>query len=88
MMMDLWTLLVENVFGGFWLAIVGLTIIFTIILALGTVSAFGIIIFCTFFWLAMAIGYGYPLITVFIGIIISAWAIYQWVSWMERGGIG
>ena len=65
-MMDLWTLFVENVFGGFWMSVFGLCALIFMILALGRLSGWSIISFIIVFFLAMAIGYGYPLVLVLI----------------------
>ena len=61
-MMNLWDLFVEQMFGSFWAAVVFLVIIFAIILALGGISLYTNLIFNAYFVLAMAIGYGYPLL--------------------------
>lgn len=77
MVMDLYTLFIENVFGGFWLAVIGLAAVFFLMLAMGGVSAYSIGIFVMVFALAMAIGYGNSIITVPIVIFILSWSILQ-----------
>ena len=76
-MMDLWTLFVENIFGGFWLAIFGLATIQSIIMAIGGISAYSNLTFVMFFFLAMLIGYGQPLIPLFVFIIMVLYTFYQ-----------
>jgi len=87
-MISIWNLFVENVFGGFWLSVAGLVLIFFLILAMGGVSIFDILTFLLFFLLAMALGYGYAIVTVPIVILIVAWAIFQYMRFQERGGYG
>jgi hypothetical protein len=85
-MMDLWTLLVENIFGGFWLSVFGMTLIMFIILAIGSLSGAAILEYLMLFLFAMALGYGYPLITVlFFGIIVY-YFVSQLIGWQERSG--
>lgn len=86
-MMDLWTLFVENVFGGFWLAVFGLAFVILIILALGNCSSFTVLTYVTIFLMAMAIGYGHPIVTIPIVIAVLMWSIMQWYGWLERGAV-
>ncbi len=71
-MIDLWTLLVVNLFQGFWLAVFGIAGMMFMILMIGRVSAVTTYNFLTIFFLAMAIGYGYTLFSILliIGIFI------------------
>ena len=69
-MIDLWTLLVVDLFQSFWLAVVGLAVLFWIIFTIGRVSQVTIFNFVSIFILAMAIGYGYALITILLTITI------------------
>lgn len=68
--MDLWTLLVVNMFQGFWLAVLGLVALFWIIMVIGRVSQVTIFNFISIFVLAMAIGYGYEMITILITMMV------------------
>lgn len=68
--MDLWTLLVVNLFQGFWLAVLGVAALFWIIFVIGKVSQVTIFNFISIFILAMAIGYAHVLITILTTIII------------------
>lgn len=86
MLMNLWDLFVENVAGGFWLSVVILTIIILIILALGGLSGFTILTYLTLFFVAMAYGYGYPLINVLVFAIALYYAVSQFNGWLERSG--
>ena len=82
---DLYTLFVENVFGGFWLAIVGLAvIIFIIMAAFGRMSAFSSIIYLMLFVLAMALGYGAAWIFVLLLLVVIIYFITQVYSFVGR----
>ncbi len=63
-MIDLWTLLVVNLFQGFWFAVIGLTFMFWIILTIGRVSQMTSINFLMIFLIAMAIGYSNPIVMI------------------------
>ena len=69
-MIDLWTLLVVNLFQGFWLAVLGLCALFWIIFVIGRVSQVTIFNFMSIFILAMAIGYSNALIMILTTIMI------------------
>ena len=57
--LDLWTLFVQNVFGGSFAAtVIGLTIVYFIILILGRISIYTAIWVCLLFILALSLGYG------------------------------
>ena len=85
-MMDLWTLFVENIFGGFWISVIGLLVVMAIILMSGGVSFLTVIIFSTFFILSMAIGYGHPIITIPIAIAIFGGFVFELIGLIESGG--
>ena len=69
-MIDLWTLLVVDLFQSFWLAVVGLVVLFWIIFVIGKVSQVTIFNFMSIFILAMAIGYGYEIVSILITMTI------------------
>lgn len=69
-MMSLWTLFVVEVFGSFWAAVFGLTIIMYIILVLGGTSQDTCLTYSFIFILIMAICYGQILISVLMTIAI------------------
>lgn len=85
-MMDLWTLFVENIFGGFWISVVGLIAVMGIILMIGGISFLTIIIFSSFFILSMAIGYGHPIIIIPITIAIFGGFVFELIGLLESGG--
>ena len=85
-MIDLWTLLVENIFGGFWLSVFGMIIIMALILAFGGVSVVSMVFFLLIFFVAMAMGYGYPIIIVPIFMLAMYYMVSQWIGYLERSG--
>lgn len=83
-MINLWDLFVEQLFGNFFVAVVFIALIFFIILMLGGVSYFTVIIFLLFYFLAMAIGYGIPLITVAVVTFSVMYLMYQILKWWNN----
>jgi hypothetical protein len=75
-MMDLWMLLVEYVWGGFYAAIFGMAMIFLVILMMGGVSIFTALWFCGIFLFVMFLGNGVWLIVLPVSILI----IYMFVK--------
>lgn len=69
-MIDLWALLVVNLFQGFWLAVLGICALFWIMMTIGKVSQVTIINFLSIFIIAMALGYGYEIISILVTISI------------------
>ena len=76
--MDLYTLFVENSFGGFWSAIFALSFVFMLILIFGGVTGYSIGWLIIIFALTMTIGYGHPIVTIPVVIGLIAWALLQW----------
>jgi len=83
-MMDLYTLFIDNVFGSFWMAVVALVLINGLILVMGGVSGYSVGLFLGIFLLAMALGYGYNILTVPILIIVIVWSIFQMTKFIEE----
>lgn len=68
---DLWTLLVVQLFGGFWLAAFGIAALLFILMAVfGRMSTLSTMNYLLVYFLAMSIGYGYRWLTVLIGFLI------------------
>jgi uncharacterized membrane protein YcaP (DUF421 family) len=84
-MMDLYALFIEQIFGGFWIAVMGIAFIMLIIMILGNVSFYTIMWFEYVFLIAMGIGYGQALISVTISIIIFAIFLFQVKGYVDRG---
>lgn len=79
--LDFWTVFVSYVFGSFWLAVIGLMLLFFFILAvIGKCSVYTVTWFNILFLLAMAIGYGLVVVTT---IINFAFLIYFYFSWSK-----
>ena len=79
-LMNLWDIFVEQMFGAFWPAVLFLAIIFFLILMLGGISLYTVIIFESYFILAMSIGYGYPLLVFPLlagSLIYATWQIFK-----------
>ena len=68
--LDLWTLFVVNVFGGFFPAVIGLMAFMFLIFILGRVSMYSVLSFMALFVMCMAMGYGYGLITLAVTVTI------------------
>ena len=69
-MIDLWELLVVDMFGSFWLAVIGICFAMYIIMVVGRVSQVTILNFLSIFVLSMAIGYAYAFIAIIITMLI------------------
>ena len=80
---DLWTILVEQVFGGFWLSTLFLMIIMGIIMVFGGVSSFTIMVYESVFLFAMLIGYGYNIVTIPLFVMLVSWAVYQFARYIN-----
>jgi len=61
---------VVNLFQSFWLAVLGLVALFWIILVIGKVSQVTTLNFLSIFLLAMAMGYGFSLMSILATILI------------------
>ena len=72
MIIDLWTLLVIDLFQSFWMAVIAVAALLWVIMAIGRVSQLTTLNFISIFLLTMAIGYGYSLIgiLIFIGYFV------------------
>jgi len=88
-MLDLWSLLVEYVFGGFYVAIFGMALIFLIILMMGGVSIFTALWFCAIFLFVMFLGNGVWLIVLPVSILIIYMLVKGFTAFVDayyRGG--
>ena len=69
--LDYWTLFVQYVFGGFWMAVGGLSLLFFIILGvLGRASIYTVTWYVIFFVMAMSLGFGFLPLTILIWTIM------------------
>lgn len=84
-MIDLWKFFVEDIFGSFGMAVMALTFAQMIMLAWAGVSAYSIGIFIGMFFLAMALGYGYMVITIPLVTMIISWSLFQIIQyWNDK----
>lgn len=74
---DLWTVFVVQVFGGFWLSILGLMVVIGLILMFGGVSYFTLFVYELVFLISMTIGFGYNMITIPLFALIVFWSVTQ-----------
>jgi hypothetical protein len=79
MPLDLWTLFVEYVFGGFWVAVIGICLVMFIIMGvLGRISIYSVTWYLIMFILAMALGYGFILFNLLITISLVVAFLFSW----------
>lgn len=83
-MVDLWWLFVENVFGGFYLAVIGLAAIYFVILVMGGVSLLTNIYYNMIFFTIMMMGYGTRLIPALVLISLIVWFFMQLKGYIDR----
>lgn len=82
--LDMWNLFVVSVFGGFWIALAGLCLLFFIIMGpLGKISIYTVMQYCMVFILAMSIGYGYVFISLIINLAIIIFFYFSAKSYID-----
>jgi hypothetical protein len=82
--LDLWTLFVQYVFGGFWIAVVGLAIVqFVIMGVLGRISIYSVTWYMVMFLLAMTLGYGFVILNTFITLALLIGFFFSWKSYID-----
>ena len=82
--LDLWTLFVSGVFGGFWMSIVGLMLVMFIIMGvLGRISIYSVTWYCIMFLLAMTLGYGYVTLNIFITLALLVAFYFSWMRYFN-----
>jgi hypothetical protein len=79
-MINLWDLLVVQIFGSFWPAVFFLTLVFFIILMLAGISLYTVIIFNAYFLLAMSLGYGYPIVSFILMLFGITYFLFQFIK--------
>ena len=78
MYFDLWTFFVDQLFGGFWLAVFGiLAIIFLIMGVFGRMSKMTVLNYTLLFFMTMCIGFGVRWITILISFAIITWVYIE-----------
>jgi len=76
--LDFWTLFVSYVFGNFWLAVIGLGILFFAIMGpVGRLNPITITWFNVLFLLSMCLGGAYLFVTVIINLLILVYFYFS-----------
>jgi len=82
--LDLWTLFVNYVFGGFLMTVAGLTLVLFIIMGvLGRVSIYTTSMMCFMFVYAMILGYGYVTFTMLFTLFLLLACIFSGISYLS-----
>lgn len=82
--LDLWTLFVHYVFGGFWISIVGLVLVMFVIMGvLGRISIYSVTMYLIMFVLAMTLGYGMTTINILITFSLIVGFYFSWKSYTD-----
>jgi hypothetical protein len=76
---DLWTLLVEQIGGGFWIAVLLVAfLIFLIMAVFGRMSRLTAMHYLGLYMFVMTLGYGYKWLTALLSFIMLAWLYMSW----------
>lgn len=71
MYFDLWTLLVEQLIGGFWITVFCIIgVIFLIMAVIGKMSKWSVSYYLILFLMTMTLGFGYKWLTTLCGLVI------------------
>lgn len=82
--LDLWTLFVHYVFGGFWIAIIGLMLVMFIIMGvLGRISIYSVTWYLVMFFFAMSLGYGYVPLNILITVVLLVAFYFSGKSYLD-----
>lgn len=82
---DLWTFFVENLFGSFWLSVLGIGVgIFVILAVLGKLSRLSVTFYLLLFLMNMTLGFGYKWLTVIVGFLLLIFVYLAYQSSTER----
>ena len=82
--LDFWSLFVSGVFGGFWLAVIGIILVMFIIMGiLGRISVYSVTWYCIMFFLAMTLGYGYVTLNIFITLALLVAFYFSWIRYFS-----
>jgi hypothetical protein len=84
-MPNLWDALVEYGFGGFWLTVFIMMLIFTLIMAVvGGVSWWSTTLFNLMFFMSMTIGYGARAWGGLVFIALMIWSFMEVIMWLNN----
>ena len=82
--LDLWTLFVVYIFGGFWMAILGLTLLqFIIMGVLGRISIYSCTWYSLMFVLTMTLGYGYVTLNILLTLLVLIGFMFSMKSYLD-----
>ena len=81
--LDLWTLFVNYIFGGFWLAIVGIMILIFAIMMMGKISINITTWYVIMFLMCMSLGYGWIPLQVIITALLLVASFYSWKGYLD-----
>ena len=82
--LDFWNVFVVYVFGGFWIAVIGLMLLMFVIMGvLGRISIYSVTWYCGFFLLCMTLGYGFIFLNLIITVILVIFFIFSWMSFFK-----
>jgi hypothetical protein len=85
--LDLWTLFVNYVFGGFWLAVIGLALLMFVVMGiLGKISIYSCTWYMVMFVLAMGLGYGYVTLNIIITLVLVVAFLFSGKNYLDRTG--
>lgn len=80
---NLWTLLVDNLVGGFFLTVLLLAILLFLIMGVfGRMSRMSVIYYIMLFMMVMGYSYGYRIISIFITLAIFIWVYLQYKGYL------
>jgi len=83
--LDIYSLVVDYIFGSFWMGVIGIGLLLFIIGGvLGRISIWTITWYCVMFILAMTIGYGYITINILITLMLLLGVIYCAKSYFTK----
>ena len=85
--LDFWNLFVVQVFNGFWPAVLGLAGLYFFIMIMGRVSMYSALWFMLIYFMCMAMGYGYGLVTIPLTLFIIARFMFDMIL-LARGKQG
>jgi hypothetical protein len=82
MELDLWTFFVDQLFGGFWIAVFGIGLLIWLIIGVfGRLSKISQINYLLLYFMVMTIGYGYRWLTAIIGTLLLAGLYLEWKNY-------
>jgi hypothetical protein len=81
--LDLWTLFVQQIFGGFFVAIIGIAVLIFIIFIMGRLSIYSSMWYLLFFLLTMTLGYGYITLNILITLSVIMSLFFSWKSYID-----